>query len=365
MKLSQIIAYKNYIDEITPLNSTPLAYDILNPALKIVESSEIQFSHLTHRLRNTYQYVLQTLNDFDDTIEYIKAEIQKLIEQEEMVYYKKSLENYNLLKENETTEYIIERRLPVFDEVIGKLITRIQSLNDWHHAGMIIRPGHENWINYLVGCDPMYLVDQSIKLLEPAVLRFNDQYRRRLRTYVINESDNDSILSNLPDNQFGVCLVWNFFNYKPIEVIENYLNEIYTKLKPGGTLAMTFNNCDYAGGTELFERHYMSYTPGREIISRAESIGYIVTYNFRTDSSNTWLELQRPGKLTSIKGGQSLAKVVDIDDAFKYTDEEIKNIRQQAEELKIYNPNGNTPRVVDHIPISQLVKLIKQRKTQE
>jgi hypothetical protein len=167
----------------------------------------------------------------------------------------------------------------------------------------------------------------------------------------------------------GICLVWNFFNYKPIEVIEIYLKELYTKLKPGGTLAMTFNNCDRFEGTELFERHYMSYTPGREVIKRAESIGYIVTYNFRTDSSNTWLELQKPGKLTSIRGGQSLAKVLykskeiqytteqlekinDKIDANQYTAEELENIKKICLDLNIKTNEIST--------VGQIIEIIKQ-----
>ena len=338
MKLSEIIAYKNLLDEITPLNSTPLVHDILNPILKVVDANELQFEYLTQQLQQHYQYVHRSLNDFENTIEDIKISIQNLVEQTESTYYKTSTETYFTDSLNETSEHILNRKLPVFKEVIGKLISRIKLHNDWKHAGMIIRPGHDDWINHLVGCDPLYLVDHSIDLVEPAVLRFNDQYQRRLRTYVINESKDKPMFNYMPNSQLGICLIWNFFNYKPIEVIEIYLKELYAKLKPGGTLAMTFNNCDRAEGTELFERHYMSYTPGREVILRAESIGYIVTYNFRTDSSNTWLELQRPGQLTSIKGGQSLAVVVDPADEIRRQQDEIRRqqdeIRRQQDEIR-------------------------------
>ena len=323
MKLSQIIAYKNLLDSITPLNSSPLVHDILNPILKVVESGELQFEYQTQQLQQHYRYIHRSLNDFENTIEEIKESIQKLIEQTESIYYKNSTEFYLTDSVNETAEYIFNRKLPVFDEVIGKLITRIQFHNNWQHPGMIIRPGHENWINYLVGCDPLYLVDQSNELIDPAVLRFNDQYQRRLRTYTIQESTDAHIFDCIPDSQLGICFVWNFFNYKPIEIIEMYLKELYTKLKPGGTVAMTFNNCDRSEGTQLFEQHFMSYTPEREVINRAKAIGYIVTYNFRLDSSNNWLELQRPGQITSLKGGQSLAKIVDTDDRYKYTSNRV------------------------------------------
>lgn len=356
MKLSEIIAYKNLLEGITPLNSAPLVHDVLNPVLKVVEAGELQFEYLTQQLKQHYRYVHRSLNDFENTVEDIKVSIQKLIEQTESTYYKTSMQSYQADSINETTEYIFSRKLPVFEEVIDKLVNRIQVHNDWKYAGMIIRPGHEDWINYLVGCDPLYLIDQSEELIEPAVLRFNDQYQRRLRTYVINESMDKPIFDCIPDSQLGICLVWNFFNYKPIEVIEKYLKELYSKLRPGGTLAMTFNNCDRAEGTLLFERHFMSYTPGREVIARAEAIGYLVTYNFKTDSSNTWLELQKPGRLTSIRGGQSLAKILYKDEYSTYTDEQIKNVKQQASDLNIARADE-----LNNMPLGHIIALIKQR----
>ena len=359
MKLSEIIAYKNLLEEITPLNSAPLVHDILNPVLKVVENKELQFEYLIQQLKQHYRYVHRSLNDFENTIEDIKTSIQKLIEQAELTYYKTSSESYLQDSSNETCEYIFSRKLPVFEEVIDKLVTRIQVHNNWKYAGMIIRPAHEEWIKYLVGCDPLYLVDQSDELTEPAVLRFNDQYQRRLRTYVINEDMDKPIFDQIPNAQLGICLVWNFFNYKPIEVIERYLIELYTKLKPGGTLAMTFNNCDRAEGTELFEKHFMSYTPGRAVVSKAESIGYVVTYNFRTDSSNTWLELQKPGQLTSLRGGQSLAKILYKDEYSLYTNEQIKNIKQQASDLNIVRFDE-----LEKMPIGQIVELLKQRNSE-
>jgi predicted methyltransferase len=116
----------------------------------------------------------------------------------------------------------------------------------------------------------------------------------------------------LPDNQFGFCLVYNFFNYKPQEIINQYLTEIYQKLKPGGVVAFTFNDCDHSGAAALAERSFMCYTPGRVVLAHAQAAGFQVRQRYRMNNSTTWIELQRPGQLTSLKGGQSLAKVVDI-----------------------------------------------------
>lgn len=311
MKLSQIIAYKNHLDDMTPLNTTPLTHDKLSPILQSVKSNEIQFPSLTDQLERNYKNILWYLDLFDQTIEDTKNAIAELIEQNESVYYEESTRMYHNEAIHLTPEYILDRKLPIFEEVVNILKVRIQIYTSWQYASMIIRPGREEWITGLVSSDPLYLLDQSEELLEPSILRFNDQYQRRLRTYVLDESSQDSILHELPDGQFGFCLIYNFFNYKPIEVIQQYLTEIYSKLKPGGVVVLTFNNCDRASGTELFEKKYMSYTPGRKVVSVAESIGYHIEYSFGTDAACTWLELRKPGKLVSLRGGQSLAKVVD------------------------------------------------------
>jgi SAM-dependent methyltransferase len=225
-------------------------------------------------------------------------------------------------------------------------------------VGLILRPGHEDWIRDLVACDPLYLVDTHDELLEPARLKFNDQYQRRLRTYTIKETNNPGILNQLPEGQFGFCLVYNFFNYKPIEIIELYLSELYAKLKPGGVIAFTFNDCDRAEGIELFERHFMSYTPGNNIIALCQTIGYEIKNIFRLDHSCTWIEIARPGNATSIKGGQSLAKVLYKDEYYHYTKEQIEIIKQQAHDLNIAKSEE-----LDNMPIGRIVELINQRNS--
>jgi hypothetical protein len=336
MKLSEIIAYKNLLDASTPLEATPIAHDKLNPILNIVKEHPVQLSNQTTKLIQDYRYVLRMVDEFEQTIENLKVELQDLIDKKSDSYYTNCSQNYSQSAGHETPEYILNRRLPIFSEITEQLVTRIRSHNDWHHAGMIIRPGHEDWITDLVGCDPLYLVDQNTELLQPAILRFNDQYKRKLRLCVIEESADYPIFSGLPDNQFGFCLIYNFFNYRPIEVIEIYLKELYTKLKPGGSIGMTINDCDRAGGAETFERHFMSFTPLRAVIKMIESIGYRITYNFRTDESNTWLEIQRPGKLKSLRGGQAVAKISDCPEKVAKRQREEK-LFADAKDLNIPN----------------------------
>jgi SAM-dependent methyltransferase len=326
MILSDIIAYKNLLDASTPLEAVPLAHNKLRPMLNLVKGNEIQVPGLADQLEKEYGYILQTLKDFESTIEKIKNSLQSIVDQNNPIYYELSTKNYKEIIGNESPEHILERKLPIYNEVVDQLKARLRFYNTWQHPAMIIRPGHELWIEELVGFDPLYLLDHSNELIEPAILRFNDQYQRRLRNYVISDTEDIPIFDSLPENQFGFCLIYNFFNYKPIEIIEKYLRELFTKLRPGGVIALTFNDCDRAEGTKLFESGFMSYTPASQIYARCYAIGYKIENIFRTDQSCTWLEIKRPGEITSLRGGQTLAKILYKDVDHLYTEEQIKNI---------------------------------------
>ena len=53
MKLSDIIAYRNHLDEATPLNGVLVAHDRLAPVLHTVKSNNIQLTHLVGRFYNS------------------------------------------------------------------------------------------------------------------------------------------------------------------------------------------------------------------------------------------------------------------------------------------------------------------------
>ena len=175
---------------------------------------------------------------------------------------------------------------------------------------MIIHPGAEPFINNMVGCDPLYIIDESQYLLEPVLNSFNNTYQRRLRPYVIEESWDSEILTRIPNGQFGCCLAYNYFDFRPVEMIRKYLNEIYQKLQTGGTLLMTFNDCERPAGVKLAEQNYACYMTASLIKDLAVHVGYEIFFFWHNDSGSSWIELRKPGKLTSLRGGQTLAKII-------------------------------------------------------
>jgi hypothetical protein len=147
--------------------------------------------------------------------------------------------------------------------------------------------------------------------LTAATSSFQEDYRRRVRPYVIDEYSEFGMLDLLPKNQFGLITAQGFFHFKPIEVVNKFITEVFELLKPGGAFVFTYNNCDYAGAVALAENHFACYTPGRLIKQHAASLGYVVNFEHNEINSGGVLELIKPGSRPSIRGGQTLAVIMD------------------------------------------------------
>jgi SAM-dependent methyltransferase len=153
-------------------------------------------------------------------------------------------------------------------------------------------------------------VDTDPALLDPAYKRFPENYQRRLRLYTVIEQLGRPVLGVLPDAQFRFCFVYNFFNYRPLEMINQWLTELRRKLRPGGVLLFTFNDCDWAHGVGLAERKYMSYTPARMLLQQLAALKFTIQEHYHGANDMAWIEAQVPGEITTLRGGQTLAKIV-------------------------------------------------------
>lgn len=309
MKLSELVNFKNELDKLSVL-----------PMQKSADAEVAKVTHLINSFESTvdqvdkFQNSRNTINDtifaFEQQLNELKQQIKNQIEDLERPYFQESYRLYDKEMIFETNEYILNRRMFISKESREFINARLATYASWKHAGMIIRPAREDFVKNMVMFDPLYLVDQAHDLLTPAISEFHLDYQRRLRPYTINERNNTPILDRIPNEQFGICLAYNYFNFKPLEVFKQYLVEIYAKLKPGGTLAFTFNDCDRDKAVMLVEQHFACYTPGRMVKELANTIGYEIEFEWHDNGPWTWLELRKPGELTSLRGGQSLAKVM-------------------------------------------------------
>jgi SAM-dependent methyltransferase len=156
---------------------------------------------------------------------------------------------------------------------------------------------------------------------------------------VIREYTSDRIFWNLPQEQFGVVCAFNYFNFKPWEVIKQYLDEVFVLLRPGGSFLFSFNDCDNWRAVGLVEHHYCCYTPGRLLRKHVLDLGYEITNDHQTQTGPSWMEIRKPGVLDSIRGGQALAgifmKIVDKSLKELYNAMDLGRLVELADLLKV------------------------------
>jgi len=320
MKLSELVAYRNHLSGFDVDNIQHTARHKLEEIVYTVQNSVIQPRAFTQTLKEDQTRVVNAFDHFASTLNELTNELDSMIKTAEKTQYAEStrlyteeMARYGRLDEatnKKVNQHILDRRMPMTADVQQMISNRIKSYADWKYSGLIIRPGVETFISDLVALDPLYIVDYSKELLQPALSIFPEEYRRRLRIYQQDPCSTD-VLTTMPDNQFGMCLAFNFFEFTTLEVVEKYLKSIFTKLRPGGVLAMTFNDCDRAHCVALVEKNFCFYTPGNRVKTIAKSIGYRQLFSWTDTNNLTWLELRKPGELESIRGGQTLAKILD------------------------------------------------------
>jgi SAM-dependent methyltransferase len=310
MKLSQLVAYRNYLEQTSALQVGKAADQDLGQIMHMVQTNSVQIDQFVDQLKTQQEIIQKNFEGFEQLLDQLRHQIKELIAQQEPAWFVESYRLYEQEMCHESAEYILKRHSPISTESRISLQTRLLNYTDWQHAGMVIRPGLETFIYDMVSFDPLYIIDESYELLEPTIVKFPAQYQRRLRPYVVNERQTDPMMIKIPDGQFGMCLVYHLFNFRPLEIIKRYLIEIFQKLKPGGVLIMTFNDCDREKAVMLVEQHFACYTPGYLVKDLVISLGYEILYSWHDGGPSTWLELRKPGTLTTLKGGQSFAKVV-------------------------------------------------------
>lgn len=315
MKLSELVAYRNQLNRLHIDEARSKTDMDLNRIEHLINSKNFDPNNIRQQLKDKRDAIHNQFDDFINLVGQAKEEAQQEIDLKEQFWLEETYRLYDQEMVHDTDEHILNRRPKLNSEHDNIIRARIKNFSNHLHPGMIIHPGLETFIQDMVSFDPLYLVGQTDNMLFPAMLEFTDQYRRRLRPVIVNERDQSTpILGSLPNGQFAMCLVYNFFEFKPLPVIERWLKEIFDKLKPGGRLMMTFNDCDNEKAVRLAETYYACYTPGKMVREIATRIGYEIYFTWNDNIPSTWLELQKPGTLTSIRGGQALAKVMHLPD---------------------------------------------------
>jgi hypothetical protein len=309
MKLSDIVQYLNHLDTISVHGAAAAAMAEVTKITHLVQHNHIQIGEMSADLILAQADITTCLHQYEEKLNQLRRDVGLLIRQHEPRYFAASTELYQQGMRSDSASYIIQRTRPLDPAIQKLLLERMITHTNWQYPGMVIRPVHCPRLESLVALDPLYLVDTDQDLLTPATCLFTPEYQRRLRYYVINEYTQQDIFWNLPAQQFGVVYAFGYFEFKPWEVLQQYLDEIFALLRPGGSLLFSFNDCDHWRSVGLTEHHFCCYTPGRLVREYSKNLGYEITHQHHDDNGFTWVELRKPGTLDSVRGAQALAGV--------------------------------------------------------
>ncbi len=314
MKLSRLITYKHMVDGLTVNHINDEIETLLHRVQTDLNVQNIDFDNLKHKIDVNSAQVLERLQEINNDLLAFKDQLQKFVSGIEAPYYAKSQTIYQEGL-NDTADYILDRhnfkKLLYQEETLDFFKSRIIMHSSWKWPAVEIRPCFGEITESLIACDPLYLVDTHDDMFKHVRKKWTPEYQRRLRYYVVNETDK-KLFNQLPQMQIGLLVAVDFFNFRPIDLIRKYLEDIFGILRPGGTAIFTYNNCDFPIGVDNFENSYYCYTPGREIKAMCEQIGFKVAASFDLENNVSWLEIQRPGTRTSLRGGQTLGKLENI-----------------------------------------------------
>ena len=333
MRLSQLLKLKQDLqthtsnkaegeinDHIAHVNQLAMGADRL-PESELFQKINAEYRNMLPYMRKIEEIKQEKIKEIDENI----SELAKgyFIDSYEMY------EDQHKLADVATNRDI--RRLYTYGNVKEIVKSRIYHYVDWRYPALEIGPGDGEFTQEMSAGDPLYIVDVHQEFLDSTKKKFNEFYAtRRLRSYLIHKSKHD--LSMLPQEQIGFVLAWNVFNYFPLEAIKSYLKEIKKVVRPGGTIMFSYNNSDRWQGAEMVENAFMCHTPKHMLIPLVESLGFTVTASYDYDPTVSWVEIQKPGGLSTCKAHQSMGAVIQILDP----DEDPKSIEARAqEELRI------------------------------
>jgi len=303
-KLHDLVKFRNYlIDNLDKLKlSIQDKIDLVNKTKKIFPEHS--------------DYLNGKIND------YLTVGIQskKILDEIDANIYQLNIEIDNtadLMFDNEEyrdqfSENHIFRNLTLSIELQSWVESKITRHSDWHYPALQITPICKKWIDLMVTADPLYLTHISIPAIMDLIKEYPELYQRRLRIYAIEDRN----FSILPQEQFSFVLCWDMFNYLSADKIEQYLKEVFRLLRPGGHFVFSYNNCDLEGPALAAELQAASFVTARWLVKLCDKIGYEINelHDVETGDAFTthvsWVEIKKPGNLSTVKAAQALAQII-------------------------------------------------------
>ena len=313
LSLSELVGFRNRLNNIVTVDGVKNSIDDI---CTLIENTNVNSN--THKEQlSLYNEKFQSIKQQLDSVSEDVANHNKLISEElERVSKKFYASNYDLELAYDSAQSIRDgRQLTMSNKADEMFRQRIKMYVDWRFPILELGCRDGDMTNELVAGDPLYIVDNYQEFIDNTLSKFNDQYKNRVRPYLIQEeSGQPNILDiqKLPIGQFGFIFSFNYFNYRSIQGLKDYLGQAKELLRPGGAMMFTYNNSDLEQQAAFAESYFMSYMPKSLLIPLCQSVGFDYVTSF--DIGNlSWIEIRIPGELESIKAHQAMAKIVHIE----------------------------------------------------
>lgn len=317
MKTSELISLRNNLQNISFINLTN-EVNSLDAAI-----SKNHNLPLFENYRSKLDKILNFVSTIEIQLENQQEEITKLINEIEQEiaeqtkplmqlgykingFYGSNLTNWDV----ERTDRILE----LSDDERGEIGTVVRSYTSWQYPTLEIGPGDGAWTESLVAGDPLYIIDRHQEFLDSTLSKFNEVYRKRVRPYLTGQHAGKSEFdfSMLPKEQFGFIFAWNVVNFWPFTETKHTLTQCWDLLRPGGVMMFSFNNCNVVQCAEAGESGYKSYLTPQLLNSIFDELGFEII-QYRSTSINVhWVEIKKPGVLTTTKRHQTLGKICAV-----------------------------------------------------
>ena len=327
-KLSKLIGFRNHLNATLTVKGIHNSVESLIDQLSRMSIDQLPSPDNTpmrvgihHEYMEGYVERLQFIQSLIVEIEeMLQKENRTITNQLEVLSKKFYLANYDLELAYDTAESIREaRKMTITKKADEDLRTRIGKYVDWKYPILELGCRDGEMTKELVAGDPLYIVDNYQEFIDSTMASFNPQYQHRVRPYVIRDNQpyegpgpNVDDFAKLPQEQFGFVFSYNYFNYRSIQGIKDYLGLLHKVMRPGGVMMFTYNNADQEQQAAYAEGYFMSYMPKSLLIPLCQSMGFdiITTHDIGVLS---WIEIKKPGELESIKAHQALARVLEVD----------------------------------------------------
>ena len=116
-------------------------------------------------------------------------------------------------------------------------------------------------------------------------------------------------LNKLPPGQMGVIQATHLFEFLPLDPIKDYFKKVVNLLRPGGKFVFTYNNCEHTNSLDFCANGYRTYCTKELMSNVVKSFGLDIIDEQTWQGSHSFMIVQKPGELQTIKESNGLVKV--------------------------------------------------------